>query len=117
MMYHFFVTSEDGSYKVCMENDDVTEGYTIIATISPSGTIHRKVSLFEIPDEANSIINACAYQLRNKFRSEFESMPPIRQYAKMLAEMPEHVALNWAVDRRSVADKLEHMKEQYFEMV
>lgn len=96
--------------KAVMENGD----YKKVAHISNGGNITWYVSVDYVPGDALLRIEHEANVMAEKFKAEFEALPILHQYDKMLNEMPFSDMLEMIKDKRDVAIVVEEMKPKYF---
>lgn len=96
--------------KAVTENGD----YKKIAHISEGGNIRLYVAESYIPAEAMEKIIAMANRAKAEFIKRFESLPEIKQCGKILERVEHQKFMEFAEDKRPLAEKLPGMREYYY---
>lgn len=96
--------------KAVMENGD----YKKIAHISEGGNIRLYVAESYIPATEMETIKAMANRDKAEFIKRFESLPDVEQYRKILDRVQHQKFMEFAEDKRPLAEKLPAMREYYY---
>lgn len=99
---------------VCNKAVEEDGDYKIIAHISEGGNITFRVTETHIPRTEMASIIAVAARQEAKFQTEFEKLPDINQYTKILDRVPHQKFMEYIKDRRTIAEKLPAMREYYY---
>ncbi len=99
---------------VCNKAVEENGDYKIIAHISNGGNIKLHVPESYIPFEAMENIKKMANRDKENFQKQFESLPLIEQYGKIIDEVPHKKFMEYVKDERSLEEKLPAMREYYY---
>lgn len=96
--------------KAVMEYGD----YKQIAHISNAGNIKLYVSDNYIPAEEMEKIKNVAKANKEKFVANFEKLPKLNQYSKILDALPCQQMCDALRDKRDVSEKIPELREWYY---
>lgn len=96
--------------KAVTENGD----YKKIAHISEGGNIRLYVAESYIPAAEMEKIKAMANRDKAEFMKRFETLPEVEQYGKIIDKVPFQKFMEFAEDKRPLAEKLPAMREYYY---
>ena len=97
-------------------NKAVTEhgDYKTVAHISDGGNIKLYVDESYIPPDAMEKIKAWAASDKGKFQKNFESLPEIEQYGRILDNLSLSRLVEAITDKEPLAEKLPKLREYYY---
>lgn len=99
---------------VCNKAVEENGDYKKIAHISEGGNIRLYVAESYIPAEAMEKIKAMANRDKAEYMKRFESLPEVEQYGKIIDRVQHQKFMEFAEDKRPLAEKLPAMREYFY---